>query len=551
MRNNAIVVAFCSILVAVFACERGNGNGTTQKVQMHDADEMGLKILSFSNKSGSMDVTFTADGDWYLAIPEDSDWLAVSPSSGFSSGEEVTVHVKVADNPSLSNRIKYISIVCNGREQKDRIKVFQSMTYFLEVTAEKKLVSKVGGYFNFSIKTNGTWSYELDADGQSWLSESGKEGSHLTLFAKPMTTDENHATLVFSSEEDPSLKDTVTVSQKDLELQIQGKHLTANSHAQEIVLEVKATNISSWRIDSAPEWVSAENVDAGHLKLKLHVNASGSMRSGIIKISSPDSEALVSSITVTQLDVAVPAADLLNVSFNADGKAIDISPSAVPIETIPDESRLRVNMDPTYGVFAPTFGFTPGESSNTGFYRIVIPENIKEAISTKGFSMEVILKSASSMNGEAVKPFSAHFNGRGFGLGFSSGTGTNPGQLYFLTINEAPIKTMYAFSGLLPQIGAYYNVIATFDKQTGGTKIYVNGKLMGAGSNSVSGIAIRSTHVMTIGGSPHKTASQKSIEKAWSGELLHPRIYSGVLDEKQVHAVYINNFANHYLLEQK
>lgn len=551
MRKKAIVVALFFVLAIFPACERSVHRAFFQNVQMLDSDEMGIKTLSFSNKSASQNATFTANGDWYLTVPEDADWLTVSPASGFSSGEETTVRVNVADNPGFSSRTKYISIVCDGREQKAQIRVHQRMTCFLEVTSDKHIVSKAGGCFNFKIKTNGAWSYEVDPEGRAWLSETLKEGSNLILTAGPMTTEENHATIVFTSEDDPSLKETLTVSQKDLELHFQGKHLWANAQEQEIILDIATANISSWNIDMKPDWISAGNTDLEHLVLRFSANTTSQTRSGIIQISSPDDKALVSSINVTQLAVAVPVADLLDVKFDADGTATDISPSAIPIEMIPDASKLTIKMNKTYGVFAPSFGFTPGESSKTGFFRIIIPESIKAAAASDGFSMEAILKSDAPLNGDALKPFSAHFNGRGFGLGVSSSTSSNPNQFFFLTINASPVKTIYSFSDLLPQKDIYYDVLATFDKKSGKTKIYINGRLTGTGQESVTDVALRNPHIMTIGGSPHKTVSNKSIEKAWCGEILFPRLYSGALDEQQVHAIYIDNFANHYLIEQE
>lgn len=518
---------------------------------MQDADEMGLKSISFPNKASWAEVRFSADGDWYITVPEEVPWITVSPSAGFSSGELVTVRVNVLDNPTYSSRKQYLSIVCNNREQKAQIRVFQDRTFFLKASVNKSLVNKKGGEFRFSVESNGAWGYEIQSAGSSWLREVVKGESEFILSAGQLTTAlENSATVIVKSLSDKELRWEIPVFQKDLELFLKGKSLRMTAAALDVLLDVSAVNISAWDVMECPAWVLAEKSDMSHLKLSVTENKTGHERSGTVKISSPDDETLVSSMDISQLAVSAPVADLLDIVFAADGKASDVSPSALAVETIPDPSMLSIERDGTYGVYAPTFGFPLGGGASKGFYRMSLPASVKEIMNAEGFTMEAVLKLGAPLNGKGTKPFSAHFNARGTGFAVSSGTNAAPNQMNFLTVNASPVNAYYAQSMVTPEPNVYYDVVGTWNRETRISKIYINGKLIARSENRTEEIGFREPHIMTIGGSPVKSATGKKIENAWNGQVLHPRIFKGALDDATVEALYLHNLASHCLFEE-
>ncbi len=108
-----------------------------------------------------------------------------------------------------------------------------------------------------------------------------------------------------------------------------------------------------------------------------------------------------------------PKADILDVVFNEDGTATDISPMANEIRTFASD-KLKTYYNPTYGRYAAHFD-NPWAGAASGYYRIDYQNNdtFKKALEN-GHTLEVVVM-ADEVNNSEAKFFSSHQAG-GTGL---------------------------------------------------------------------------------------------------------------------------------------
>lgn len=80
--KKSLLLNFVTIvsLFAFASCADDNSDYVQPTVTIEGADEYGTRTLEFSNKVGSQQVEITANGDWFIRIPDDASWLTVTPS---------------------------------------------------------------------------------------------------------------------------------------------------------------------------------------------------------------------------------------------------------------------------------------------------------------------------------------------------------------------------------------------------------------------------------------------------------------------------------------
>ena len=101
--------------LSLCSCASEETTRVPAKMSLENADEMGLSTITFSNRSETKQVSFTADGDWYIRIPKDCDWLTVSPSTGTGNA---TVNFTTTVYDATSPRTAKVAFVCDNIEQK-------------------------------------------------------------------------------------------------------------------------------------------------------------------------------------------------------------------------------------------------------------------------------------------------------------------------------------------------------------------------------------------------------------------------------------------------
>lgn len=184
-------------------------------------------------------------------------------------------------------------------------------------------------------------------------------------------------------------------------------------------------------------------------------------------------------------------ADMLDVEFNLDGTATDLSPMGHTVQKIEYDNPFTVVYDATYKRNVVTFNPAQnGKSAAAGegsYYRIDYEANteFKEKLAT-GHSFETLVKFDVDYTTEPVqkyetKFFSTHERG---GTGFlisNWNQATGASGLTFLpnvaTTDGGASRWIWANSQIKPDGQAWYHLVGVWDKDAGRAYIYVNGEL--------------------------------------------------------------------------
>lgn len=531
--------AVLAVLVCL-SCTRGTGPvaPAPQVVTVEGADGFGARTLQFSSLSSSEILPIQAQGDWHVYLPSSCDWVEVSPSAGSSGPVDLTVTVKA--NPTFAQRKAQLSFVAEGIEQKALVTILQNRLYYIETTLLSPVMGKGGGQFDIAVNCNGGWRYTLDEEGQAWLTETKVDSDRLVLTAQPMTGSANHGVITFICRADEAIRTQVEVWQKDIGLAIAGKELKAGQEGVEVTIPVVRTNLETWKVESAPDWVTAAGgPDA--LQVKIAANPTGQARQGTLVLGTDEDREVTAALVVRQLGEAAPKADLADIVFHADDSAEDVA-SGLKVTLKPGD--VHVVMDEEYGVYAPVFSHTVGSVISSGYYEFPMSSDFIAALDDDGCAIEAVVKAGLPLEGVGTKPFSAHRSG-GIGFGVASAS-SNEQFLFFLgqRINGSLLNN-YAYSGFIPKAGVYYHLLGVWDKQTGTGTLYVDSQPTGT-VTLVGDLYFLTKHFL-IGGAPNDTSASKAAA-AWNGEVLFPRVYSKPLTPGQVEAAFLATRKGGYIL---
>ena len=256
------------------------------------------------------------------------------------------------------------------------------------------------------------------------------------------------------------------------------------------------------------------------------------------KILSYSVALFVACISIT---AQVPKADLLDVVFNEDGTATDISNSKMTVELF---GTPNVVESPKYGINVACFHDNGLNHDCTYWYKVDYGTNVnfKDALAD-GHSIEVVCRL--EMEGEytdnlaadeEVKPFSSL---QGGGTGFLI-CKQNRG-LYFDSYNEWTFMPhvgggyVYANSGVLPTGGEYIHLVGVWDKEKGEARIYVNGELKYTNPTANGDFKHSSLPYFVIGGDPGGDAGANT---SFKGDVAIARVYDDPLTGTQITSLY-------------
>ncbi len=217
---------------------------------------------------------------------------------------------------------------------------------------------------------------------------------------------------------------------------------------------------------------------------------------------------------------------ILDVVFNADGTATDVSETGMAITTVKGASLMTYYNDYSKGYVA-RFNNKVGESATSGYYRAeyVSKRNFKSALQD-GHSMEVVFMLDGELpNAREVKMFSSHQSG---GTGFLITNGSKNQEITFLP--HVGGNYIWAQSGIRPERGRYYHVVGVWDKAAGKARIYVDG-VMKKEVSAVGDLKMVADKYMWFG--IGADAGDKG-DTAWKGDVVLARVYDEALTDEQV-----------------
>ena len=219
-----------------------------------------------------------------------------------------------------------------------------------------------------------------------------------------------------------------------------------------------------------------------------------------------------------------PVADLLDVSFNIDGTAEDISPMHNMVEFVGEGPTIAYNaaFDRNVATFNTSWSTKPA-----GYYKINFENNqeFRDAIAD-GHSLEILVMPnyEGTLQNVEAKPFSAmQAGGTGFLICTTSNGGGKNSFTFLPNVSTTGASTWrWATSGVTPMVGFYYHVIGVWNKEEAKAYIYVNGELCNAvDAPGEFRFANEGCNWFCVGGD----ASASGAEAGWTGDIILARVY--------------------------
>ena len=243
----------------------------------------------------------------------------------------------------------------------------------------------------------------------------------------------------------------------------------------------------------------------------------------------------VDSVTF-QTSQKAPVADLLDVHFNADGSAEDISPMKNTVVKYGNPSTIWSN---TYQRYVARFT-NPWGSTASSFYKVDYTNNtqFRNALAD-GHTLEVLYMGdyAGTLANVEAKPFSSmQAGGTGFLITTTSGSRKN--EMTFLpNVSTTGSSTWrWCTSGIVPQARRFYHLVGVWDKSKGKAYVYVDGELRN--TITASGSLVFPSSGCTwfcIGGDP---GSAEGAQAGWTGDIVLARVYDKPLGAEEVSALW-------------
>lgn len=274
-----------------------------------------------------------------------------------------------------------------------------------------------------------------------------------------------------------------------------------------IVYQNKATNIDSIAMENNKTQIALYDRDGG---LLFSTPAAG-----------------------TRMDVeqGAPIADMLDLVFNEDGTATDISALGLPVTN--NAGGVSTYYNPTFKRYVARFNNTWAGATST-YFRIDYGSNKSFIDLLKdGHTLEAVVMANYTppiANGEA-KFFSSHEAG-GTGLMVCKTSGSRGNELTFLPNVSTTGKSSWkwATSGIVPQPKQYYHVVGVWDKVEKKAKIYVDGVLKNA-VDAEGELVLPKANSQWFGVG---CDAGPSAQLGWNGDVVLARVYDAALTEDEV-----------------
>ncbi len=552
MKNHRILLNVFAVLALAFlgACAAEEITKVPAKIQLAGADELGRDTIAVSSKAQTQAVTFTANGDWHVAITKEAkEWVSVSPESGStSSEEEVKATVTVKANENATDRMAVISFVCDNLEQKAQLFIAQSRLWAMSVSSNKSVINKDGGEIVFSINANCDWTYSIDEEGKKWLSVANANSTQLVVSAKALSNinDVKNGVVSFQSVQDPEIQYSFNVAQKDIDLSMSASQMYVYRTGATATVDVSTTNVSDWIPSADCNWITVTKDGADKLNVSVAAITSGDEdRAGVVTLTASDDASVVAKLNVAQLGHEAPVADLFDVVFDENGNATDVSAGSNSI-TFVDGGLSEIVYFPTYGIYGPRFTNTMAGTAKSG-YKFDVSDALKTSMDD-GYTLESIFCINQDHNGRETKAFSCTKSG---GTALMIGSETRNNIIFLINVPNAGTTTSswkFVESGIKPEAGRYYHVVGTWDINSGVASVYVDGVLKAEIKDLARPWrwATLAQNYFTIGANENTATS---LNGGWYGDVPVARIYNTAISAEDVQALYLKSFASKMIIQ--
>ena len=219
--------------------------------------------VTFSNEKGSEIISFSTSGDWTANVEDNaSSWCHINKTSGQSGNN--TIEINVDENNTYDERNASLTIVC-GRV-KGIITITQKQKDALLLESNKVEIKEEGGSVILTVKSNLSYSCEIDESCQSWIHNTntktrGLSTSQINLQIDANQEVSNREGKIYVTAGD--LFEEVTIYQEGTtpKVIISNKDITVSSSGDTIKIEV-ASNTEYEYILPNVDWISEQKTRA-------------------------------------------------------------------------------------------------------------------------------------------------------------------------------------------------------------------------------------------------------------------------------------------------
>jgi len=229
----------------------------------------------------------------------------------------------------------------------------------------------------------------------------------------------------------------------------------------------------------------------------------------------------------------VPVADVLDVKFNADGTAEDVSAMG---NTVESHGNPETFFSSEFGRYEVRFSDNAWAGNANRYYKVSYADNVAfQNALADGHTMETVIRcqySGTIADAES-KYFSSHQSG-GTGLMISKISGVRKNELTFLP--HVGGSWRWATSGVIPEPYVYYHIVGVWNKSQNKAYIYINGELKNTIATSGDFKFPNSTcYYFAIGGDP---SNATTVNASWNGDVVLARIYDNPLTTAEVKSLW-------------
>lgn len=391
---------------------------------------------------------------------------------------------------------------------------------------------------NFTVMATGEWTASVSNDAYSLTPTTGGTGKTAVSLATPSNESGTvyNAVVKFTLNGGKSYEFNVAQAAQQPYLEVDLHDVAITGDGEEFTVNVD-TNQPEWtyEFDGTVSWIKEKEKTATSVTFTVPENLSGSKRSADIRFYAVAAPELMDYVAVSQTSpVPAPTADLLDVVFNSDATAKDVSPMSMTVNSDRLDADVSSVWNHKYNCNCAIFNNSTIARMNLekGYY--YIPYTTTSDFAKKledGFTYELVFCSYTEPTAIQVKPFASTQAG-GIGMCFRAKTG----EINF----EVHVGGSWCelYSGVLPQKNQYYHVVATWDKANGLAMLYVDGKLT-ASANTTGDLKFMTTSLdkrwFGIGADP---SGSDLGEASFHGEVVKARLYSEPVSAEEVKALY-------------
>lgn len=498
--------------------------------------------LKMPAEEGTQTLSIVSNSEWKISKKEgDADWLTVTPQQGNKNGE---IKISVTKNSKASEREVTLVFSVGDKENFKTYTVTQeAYGPSLSVSPENpELLDTNENEITFTIDAKeDEWEYSV-ADNPEWITEKEKSATKLVLTIKKNSGDEREASIVFKLTEFPSITKSVTINQSSPTLSVSPEDVEMLSDkGEDITFTVDANNEWEYSISNSPNWLKQKNKTETSLTLTVDLN-SGAERSALVTFKLVEHPSVTKVIEITQAEKTKLVADMLDVEFNLDGSAKDLSPMNHIVQKMEFDNPFTVVYNDTYKrnmvVFNPEENGKSQSADEASYYRIDYQNNteFQQKLAT-GHTFETLVKFDVDYRveqGYETKFFSTHERG---GTGFliaRAGHASGSNGLTFLpnvpATDGGASNWIWANSNVQPDGQSWYHLVGVWDKDAGKAYIYVNGERKAEVNAQGFYRPIDLADAwLAIGGDP----GNKIIQAPFAGSMAIARIYDRALTEAE------------------